>query len=34
MAVNIEHADQELDRLEGLRSAAETLQAAAARLDS
>jgi sugar phosphate isomerase/epimerase len=36
VAVNIEHEDQELelDRLEGLRSAAETLQAAAARLDS
>ena len=32
MAVNIEHEDQELDQLEGLRRAAETLQAAAARL--
>jgi sugar phosphate isomerase/epimerase len=32
MAVNIEHEDQELDQLEGLRSAAETLKAAAARL--
>ena len=30
MAVNIEHEDQELDQLEGLRSAAETLLAAAA----
>ena len=29
MAVNIEHEDQELDQLEGLRSAAETLLAAA-----
>jgi hypothetical protein len=27
--VNIEHEDQELDQLEGLRHAAETLQAAA-----
>jgi sugar phosphate isomerase/epimerase len=32
MAVNIEHEDQELDQLEGLRHAAGTLQAAAARL--
>jgi sugar phosphate isomerase/epimerase len=32
MAVNIEHEDQELDQLEGLRAAAETLKAAAARL--
>jgi sugar phosphate isomerase/epimerase len=32
MAVNIEHEDQELDQLEGLRSAAETLKSAAARL--
>ena len=32
MAVNIEHEDQELDQLEGLRQAAETLKAAAARL--
>jgi sugar phosphate isomerase/epimerase len=32
MAVNIEHEDQELDQLEGLRHAAKTLQAAAARL--
>jgi sugar phosphate isomerase/epimerase len=32
MAVNIEHEDQELDQLEGLRSAAETLKAAASRL--
>jgi len=32
MAVNIEHEDQELDQMEGLRHAAETLQAAAARL--
>ena len=31
MAVNIEHEDQELDQLEGLRFAAETLHAAAAR---
>jgi sugar phosphate isomerase/epimerase len=31
MAVNIEHEDQELDQLEGLRSAAETLLAAAGR---
>ena len=31
MAVNIEHEDQELDQLEGLRSAAETLQQAAAK---
>lgn len=31
MAVNIEHEDQELDQLEGLRSAAETLRAAAGR---
>ena len=30
MAVNIEHEDQELDQLEGLRSAAQTLLAAAA----
>jgi sugar phosphate isomerase/epimerase len=29
MAVNIEHEDQELDRLEGLRAAAQTLRAAA-----
>ncbi len=29
MAVNIEHEDAELGRLEGLRSAAETLLAAA-----
>jgi hypothetical protein len=28
MAVNIEHEDQELDQLEGLRSAAQTLLAA------
>jgi sugar phosphate isomerase/epimerase len=32
MAVNIEHEDQELDQLDGLRSAAETLRAAASRL--
>jgi sugar phosphate isomerase/epimerase len=32
MAVNIEHEDQELDQLEGLRQAAETLKAAATRL--
>jgi sugar phosphate isomerase/epimerase len=32
MAVNIEHEDQELDQMEGLRSAAETLRAAASRL--
>ncbi|HZA80055.1 MAG TPA: sugar phosphate isomerase/epimerase [Actinomycetes bacterium] len=32
MAVNIEHEDQELDQLEGLRHAAETLRTAAARL--
>ena len=32
MAVNIEHEDQELDQLEGLRSAAETLKSAASRL--
>jgi sugar phosphate isomerase/epimerase len=32
MAVNIEHEDQELDQMEGLRYAAETLRAAAARL--
>jgi sugar phosphate isomerase/epimerase len=32
MAVNIEHEDQELDQLEGLRQAAETLKEAAARL--
>jgi sugar phosphate isomerase/epimerase len=32
MAVNIEHEDQELDQLEGLRSAAETLRTAASRL--
>jgi sugar phosphate isomerase/epimerase len=32
MAVNIEHEDQELDQMEGLRYAAETLQAAASRL--
>jgi sugar phosphate isomerase/epimerase len=31
MAVNIEHEDQELDQMEGLRSAAETLLEAAAR---
>jgi hypothetical protein len=31
MAVNIEHEDQELDQMEGLRSAAETLLAAAGR---
>jgi sugar phosphate isomerase/epimerase len=31
MAVNIEHEDQELDQLQGLRSAAETLLAAAGR---
>jgi hypothetical protein len=30
--VNIEHEDQELDQLEGLQRAAETLKAAAARL--
>ena len=30
MAVNIEHEDQELDRIEGLRLAAENLKAAAA----
>jgi sugar phosphate isomerase/epimerase len=34
MAVNIEHEDQELDRLEGLRFAAETLHAAASRIES
>jgi hypothetical protein len=32
MAVNIEHEDQELDQLEGLRHAAETLRTAASRL--
>jgi sugar phosphate isomerase/epimerase len=32
MAVNIEHEDQELDQMEGLRYAAETLHAAASRL--
>jgi sugar phosphate isomerase/epimerase len=32
MAVNIEHEDQELDQMAGLRHAAVTLQAAAARL--
>jgi sugar phosphate isomerase/epimerase len=32
MAVNIEHEDQELDQMEGLRYAAETLRAAASRL--
>jgi hypothetical protein len=32
MAVNIEHEDQELDQLEGLRYAAETLRTAASRL--
>jgi sugar phosphate isomerase/epimerase len=32
MAVNIEHEDQELDQMEGLRHAAETLHTAAARL--
>jgi sugar phosphate isomerase/epimerase len=32
MAVNIEHEDQELDQLEGLRSAAQTLKEAASRL--
>jgi sugar phosphate isomerase/epimerase len=32
MAVNIEHEDQELDRMEGLRYAADTLQQAASRL--
>ena len=32
MAVNIEHEDQELDQLEGLRSAAETLKSAASQL--
>jgi sugar phosphate isomerase/epimerase len=32
MAVNIEHEDQELDQMEGLRYAAETLKTAAARL--
>jgi len=32
MAVNIEHEDQELDQMEGLRYAAETLRTAAARL--
>ena len=31
MAVNIEHEDQELDQLEGLRSAAKTLPQAAGR---
>jgi hypothetical protein len=31
MAVNIEHEDQELDQLEGLRLAAETLRSAASR---
>jgi hypothetical protein len=31
MAVNIEHEDQELDQMEGLRSAAETLLEAAGR---
>jgi sugar phosphate isomerase/epimerase len=31
MAVNIEHEDQELDQLEGLRFAAETLRSAASR---
>jgi sugar phosphate isomerase/epimerase len=29
MAVNIEHEDQELDQMEGLRSAAQTLLSAA-----
>jgi sugar phosphate isomerase/epimerase len=33
MAVNIEHEDQELDQLEGLRSAARTLKEAASRLE-
>jgi sugar phosphate isomerase/epimerase len=32
MAVNIEHEDQELDQMEGLRAAAETLLSAAARI--
>jgi sugar phosphate isomerase/epimerase len=32
MAVSIEHEDQELDQLEGLRFAAETLQTAASRV--
>jgi len=32
MAVNIEHEDQELDQMEGLRYAAETLRAAASRV--
>lgn len=32
MAVNIEHEDQELDQLEGLRFATQTLQTAASRL--
>ena len=32
MAVNIEHEDQELDQMEGLRYAAETLRTAASRL--
>jgi sugar phosphate isomerase/epimerase len=32
MAVNIEHEDQELDQMEGLRYAAETLQTAASKL--
>jgi sugar phosphate isomerase/epimerase len=32
MAVNIEHEDQELDQMEGLRYAAETLRSAASRL--
>jgi hypothetical protein len=31
MAVSIEHEDQELDQLEGLRFAAETLRSAASR---
>ena len=32
MAVNIEHEDQELDQMEGLRSAAQTLLQAAAQV--
>lgn len=34
MAVNIEHEDQELDQMRGLRSAAETLRAAAAAMSA
>jgi hypothetical protein len=32
MAVNIEHEDQELDQIEGLRLAAQNLKSAAAQL--